>query len=112
MKRHKTKKEDLPTANRKVLSLLRHGMANAITVREIISLTGYKDQEIRRSVQELVVKFGYLIGTSNDREHPGFYLIESEDERDATVQNLRGRIKQIYKRMSTIRNGELSRIEE
>lgn len=103
----KTQKEDVPTANRIVLSLLRKGIANAITVREIISLTGYKNQEVRRLVQELVVTYKYKIGTSNESGRQGYYLIETEDERKATIRNLRGRMKHLYKRVKSLRDGDL-----
>jgi hypothetical protein len=106
---NKVKEKDLPTGHRKVLSLIRHGKANATTVKEILTLVGGTDKEIRKTVQELVVKYGFLIGTSNEIGMQGFYLIENEDERKAAIKNLRGRIRHLFRRVKALRKGDLEK---
>lgn len=100
-------KKDLPSWHRKVLSVIRYGKSNAITVKEIMALIGGSDQEIRKTVQELIVKYGCLVGTSNERDNQGFYVIETEEERKAAIKNLRGRMKHLHRRVTAIRKGEL-----
>lgn len=104
-------KKDLPEGHRKVLSLIPYGKGSAKTVKEIISALGGTDQEIRKTVQELVVQYGCPIGTSNERDSQGYYRITNEDERKATIRNLRSRMKHLHRRISAIRKGNWSEVE-
>lgn len=60
-----SKQTKLTERERKVLSLIGHGKENARTVKEIISVIGGFDEEIRAIVRRLIEKHGYLIGSSN-----------------------------------------------
>jgi hypothetical protein len=105
--RKRTNKKDLPYEYRRILSLLRKGKENTIIVKEIIQLTGYKDQFIRKCVSDLVNKHWWPVGTSNDYGSLGYYLMTKEDERESTYKNFRSRAKHIFKRSRVIKNVEL-----
>lgn len=90
--------EALPYEARRILSLLRPGQKNSMMVKEICRLTGYRDEFIRVMGRRLLMEFGWPIGTSNDLDTPGLYLMQSEDERKRTFRNLYGRARQIADR--------------
>lgn len=94
----RTKIEDLPLWERQVLSLIRHGKANSITVNEIISIIGGTDQSIRGTIRRLIEKHGYLIGSSNKKTNPGFYFPTSEEEKKEAVEKMTHRADDVYKR--------------
>ncbi|MGM2821367.1 hypothetical protein [Bacillus cereus group sp. Bce001] len=94
----RTKIEDLPLWERQVLSLIRHGKANSITVKEIITIIGGTDQSVRGTIRRLIEKHGYLIGSSNTKDTPGFYFPTSEEEKKEAVEKMLHRADDVYKR--------------
>lgn len=96
----RTKIEDLPLWERQVLSLIRHGKANSITVKEIISVIGGTDYQVRKTVNHLIQKHKYLIGTNNGMKHPGFFFPQTEEEKEEAVEKMFHRANEISNRAS------------
>jgi hypothetical protein len=95
-------KAELPEMHKLILSLIGVGKENARTVSYISKIVGLSSVNVREIVSELVVKYGYGIGTSNTKGSYGYYFISNEDERRETVRNLRSRASKILKRSKTI----------
>lgn len=108
MMEKEVKKEQLPDWHRKVLSVIRPGKSNAITVKSIISLVGGTDTSIRKTISDLVIKYNYKIAGSNDASCPGFYIIQNEEERQEAISNLVGRINQMAIRINALRDNSPS----
>lgn len=104
-----TTEKDLPTGHRKVLSVIPKGSDNAIQVNNIRSLAGMTSEtEVRQIVSKLVKDHGYMIAGSNERGKNGYYLIETEEERQKAVHNLMSRIREMSKRARVLRGGKVS----
>lgn len=98
------RKTTLTERENKILSLIRHGKENAITVKEIISLIGGTDEEIRAIVRRLIEKHGYLVGSSNGIGRSGYYRPETIEEKAEAVIKLEKRAAEILKRANIMRN--------
>jgi hypothetical protein len=92
--------ESLPAEHRKVLNLLGKGSVNPITVKNIVTLTGWNEQKIRAIVSEMTTKYGIPIGTGPT----GYFIIMDELEQEATYRNLRSRALKILRRARAIKN--------
>ncbi|RVP93682.1 hypothetical protein [Sinorhizobium meliloti] len=92
----------LPESYKQILSLIGQGKENAKTVSYISKLVGLPSTSVREIVSELVVKYGYGIGTSNTRYSSGYYFISNEREKEETTRNLRSRAMKILQRASVI----------
>lgn len=96
------KEKNLPEMYKKVLNLIPEGSAKPITVSDISKLTGIGNDSVREIVTKLIITYGYKIGTSNVIKNSGYYMIQTAEEREATVRNLRSRANQILKRARAI----------
>ncbi|WP_369901800.1 hypothetical protein [Bacillus manliponensis] len=97
------RKTMLTEREHKVLSLIRQGKENAITVKDIISVIGGNDEEIRGIVRRLIEKHGYLIGSSNHIGRSGYYRPETNEEKEEAVSKLEKRASEILKRANIMR---------
>ncbi|PGW22254.1 hypothetical protein COD88_28195 [Bacillus cereus] len=97
------RKTTLTERENKILSLIRHGKGNTITVKEIISVIGGTDEEIRSIVRRLIEKHGYLIGSSNHIGRSGYYRPETNEEKEEAVSKLEKRAAEILKRANIMR---------
>ena len=97
------RKTMLTEREHKVLSLIRQGKENAITVKDIISVIGGNDEEIRGIVWRLIEKHGYLIGSSNHIGRSGYYRPETNEEKEEAVSKLEKRASEILKRANIMR---------
>ncbi|MCM3405927.1 hypothetical protein [Cytobacillus oceanisediminis] len=93
---------EMPVFHKQILSLIGQGKENARTVSYISKLVGLSSTAVREIVSELVVKYGYGIGTSNTKHACGYYFITNDDEKRETVRNLRSRAMKILKRANVI----------
>ncbi|PEW14646.1 hypothetical protein CN440_03170 [Bacillus cereus] len=97
-------KTTLTERENKILSLIGQGKENAITVKEIISVIGGSDEEIRTIVRRLIEKHGYLIGSSNHIGRSGYYHPKTNEEKEEAVSKLEKRAAEILKRAKIMRN--------
>lgn len=97
------RKTTLTERENKVLSLIRQGKENAITVKDIISVIGGNDEEIRAIVRRLIEKHGYLIGSSNHIGRSGYYRPKTNEEKEEAVSKLEKRAAEILKRANIMR---------
>lgn len=95
----------------KVLSLIKQGKENAITVKDIISVIGGNDEEIRAIVRRLIEKHGYLIGSSNRIGRSGYYCPETNEEKEEAISKLEKRAAEILKRANIMRKLPLVNID-
>ncbi|MFD6507997.1 hypothetical protein [Bacillus sp. NPDC060175] len=97
------RKNTLTERENKVLSLIRQGKENAITVKDIISVIGGNNEEIRAIVRRLIEKHGYLIGSSNHIGRSGYYRPKTNEEKEEAVSKLEKRAGEILKRANIMR---------
>lgn len=97
---------NLPEYLRKVLAMIPDN-GRRVRVADIVKATNMTSTAVRDSVRELIFKYGYPIGTDNTKETPGYFIITTEEERAATVRNLRSRAKHILARARKIRDMDL-----
>ncbi|WP_218970644.1 hypothetical protein [Alkalihalobacterium alkalinitrilicum] len=97
--------DELPLEHRQVLSLLREGLENAITVNDIQKLTGISSVRIRQCVNQLIVKYGYIIGSSTKFKESGFFIPVTMSEEKLAITQLSSRVRKISEReKALIRN--------
>lgn len=99
------KEENLPELYKKVLVMIPKGSDKPVKVSEISKLTGIGSVTVREIVSKLRVTYGYKIGTSNEAGRSGYYIIETAEEKEATIRNLRSRAYKILKVANAIENG-------
>ena len=82
-----------------VLSILEYhqGQENAITSRALARTLCMSTRRVRQVIAGLV-KAGHLIGATVDGETGGYFLIETEEELEATRAILRARAGAIFER--------------
>lgn len=83
--------QELQLEHKQVLSVIRKGMTNAITCKDIQTLTGLSSVRIRQIVRDLIIKYGKVIGASNRTGMQGFYIPDGPNEELAAILNLRSR---------------------
>lgn len=88
-----------------VSALLLHGETNAVPMSYLTSITGQTPREIRRQVQ-LERQAGVCICINN---RDGYYLAETEAEREACARSMRRRAIEVYKTAQAIERAEVER---
>ena len=86
----------------RVADLLLHGAENAISRRDLMSMTGMSDRELRLKI-EAERRQGVPI--LSDNVH-GYFLPGDKSERDRCVRSLRSRAKEIERTATAIEGGE------
>lgn len=95
----KKQKDVLPYNYAIVASVLREGKDNAITTKDIMNFTGINDKRsIHEIIEQLIVKYGYCIGSSRSGFTKGYYLISSKDELKDTLLTYNAQIQSMLKR--------------
>lgn len=74
-------------AERTIGQLLLPGRARAISIRELTRLTGLEPRAIKEAVQGLRLRHRLRIGSARGKL-PGYYIIETAAEADATFTTL------------------------
>lgn len=93
------KKNSLPYNYKLVESVLREGKQSATTTRDILTLTGLKDQrQIHEIIEQLIMKYGYVIGASRKGKYRGYYLVSNQDELKDTLHSYNEQIQTMLKR--------------
>lgn len=88
-----------------ISALLLHGETNAVPMSYLTSITGQTPREIRRQVQ-LERQAGVCICINN---RDGYYLAETEAEREACARSMRRRALEVYKTSQAIERAEVER---
>jgi hypothetical protein len=105
------KKKNLPKHIRKVVELIPIGFERPRTVREISKLTGFSPTAVRTYVHTAIVTYEIPIGASNFKNKPGYYIIQTQEEKEKAINNLSSRIREMSKRVQALKripdNGQL-----
>lgn len=90
MKNQNKKEFALPERYLQLLAQLKPGKENSITVDKIISNTNgtFTRRDIFAIKHDLIMRYGYPIGSSREGTFKGFYLIENDNELVDTVRPL------------------------
>lgn len=96
---------DLPEPLRQVWGeICKHrGRSEAISLRDIADILGIEGRAIQIAVNSLVVDFGKPIGSTSDRERPGYYIPVDETEARRAYQSLVRRAVNILRRAHALR---------
>jgi hypothetical protein len=93
--------KNIPLTYQTLASVLREGKENCKTSKEIIKALGWNSNDSRRIfhiVEELITKYGYLIGSSRKGEHRGYYIISNFDEYLETMKTYNSQIQSMLNR--------------
>lgn len=91
--------ESLPFRYKTLASLLREGSQNAITSTDIMKLSGIDSKrDVMEIIEQLIMKYGYCIGTSRRGPNKGYYLITDPDELSKTLRTYNNQIQSMLKR--------------
>jgi hypothetical protein len=93
----------LPIEAEKLLRALRQarGMKNARPIRELAPLLDLGEREIKEAARTLVVEFGIpLVGSR--REHGGYYLAVTTEERVSAATTLKHEIRALARRVRAL----------
>jgi len=95
---------NLPTALRRLVEALNEGQDDALTSAELTRRLGREEDDatnpdLRRAVRTLIKDHGWPIGSCNG----GYYLIETNDELQSTLEDLRRRKRSIQDRIKELR---------
>lgn len=93
---------ELTDDERQILSLLRKGRANAISVRELTEATGLNEKKVRQTVRDLIMERWVLIGSAVHYP-PGYYLPETADEAITATKSMAHRGIMILMRVAKMR---------
>lgn len=99
----KTKKNNLPHKYKLVASVLREGKGKSITTNDIMKFTGIKNKrDVHEIIEQLVVKYGYVIGSSRKGHRRGYYLISNNDELKETLYTYNRQIQSMLNRYKAL----------
>lgn len=91
--------ESLPFRYKTLASLLRGGSQNAITSTDIMKLSGIDSKrDVMEIIEQLIMKYGYCIGTSRRGPNKGYYLITDPDELSKTLRTYNAQIQSMMDR--------------
>lgn len=98
----KTKKS-LPHKYRLVADVLGEGKQSAKTTKNIMQATGLKSKrDVMEIIERLIIKYGYIIGSSRQGEHKGYYLIQNKSELKETLFTFNNQIQSMLKRYKAL----------
>lgn len=95
--------DQLSKNEKEVVSLLHKGAESAIKANDIAKITGIKSRNVRDIIFSLITIEHYPIGSTRAFPNQGYYLITNEQEKNATVSVLESQIKNMEKRVSTLK---------
>lgn len=81
---------DLTHEETHILSLLRRGRENAISVKTLTASTNIPEVEVRAIVRHLIMEHGILIASIVSAP-PGFYIAQTSEEIQIATKSLRHR---------------------
>lgn len=81
-----------------------HGHKNPVSIEVLHRITNLSERATKLAVAELIVTHGVLIGASR-QEPVGYFMIESDEDREVGSGPLRGQIIQMLRRLRVI-NGK------
>lgn len=92
-------KKALPRNYALVASVLREGKENSITTTDIMRFTGIKDKRsIHEIIEQLILKYGFVIGSSRKGKYKGYYLISNKEELKETLYTYNAQIQSMINR--------------
>ena len=92
-----------PCGQWRISDLLPHGQANAVPLRLLVSMTGLDGRKIRLMIAQ-ERREGVPIVSDNSS---GYFLAETQVEREAFCQSMRHRAKEIMRAADAAERGEL-----
>lgn len=94
---------ELAKDERSVLRVLRHhqGRASAVGLMELSRLTGVPTRHVQDVVAHLVERHGVPIGSAV-KKPMGYFLIESQADREESLAQLMHRIRALAKRIAAL----------
>lgn len=92
-----------PCGQWRISDLLPHGQANAVPLRLLVSMTGLDGRKIRLMIAQ-ERREGVPIVSDNSS---GYFLAETQVEREAFCQSMRHRAKEIMRAADAVERGEL-----
>ena len=87
----------------RIADLLHPGAENAVSRRDLMTMTGYKDRELRRTIE---AERRQGIPILSDCQH-GYFLPGDPAERDRCVRSLRSRAEEIQRTADAIEGGHV-----
>ena len=93
----KTDIHKLPKDYQRLLNVLRDGIENAQSAKELEQILGFSGRQIGSMTADLVNNHGYVIGASRSNPH-GYYIIQEEDDLKATLLSLNNEANGIIQR--------------
>ena len=74
------KRNRLHEAEMAVLAILKKGRANAMTGKEIATITGYNSRLVSSAISDLVIRYGVPIIGVRVGIRSGYYIAETKEE--------------------------------
>ena len=96
------RKNRLQEAEMAVLAILKKGRANAMTGKEIATITGYKSRLIYSAISNLVIRYGVPIIGSRVGTRNGYYIAETKEELLEGLVSLKNQVKNEQKRLDVL----------
>ena len=96
---------EMTSEQRSVWNVLKHhsGKASAIRIRDLVRQCALPERKVRDIVTSLILVFHIRIGSTYSGRQPGYFVIESAEEAEATYEVLRGHALSILRRAAVIR---------
>lgn len=115
MEAQEIKKEpmsDMPFEHGLVYSLLREGIGNCTTSRDIERITHLSGTRVRQIMSELVIKYGHIVGAVNGVGKQGYFIPTNQDEERTAILNLRSRRLKVEKRERALINNIANKYQQ
>ncbi|MEB3642976.1 hypothetical protein [Streptococcus salivarius] len=96
------RKNRLQEAEMAVLAILKKGRANAMTGKEIATITGYKSRLIYSAISNLVIRYGVPIVGARVGIRNGYYIAETREELLEGLISLKNQVKNEQKRLDVL----------
>lgn len=103
--------KSLPGNYKAVASVIREGKQSATTTTDIMKLTGVKSKrDVHQIVEDLINKYGFIIGSSRNGKYRGYFYIANEDELKETLFTYNRQIQSMLNRHRKLKDNYLDKI--
>lgn len=98
--------KQLSERERNIVKLIPVGHEKAISMRKLANLTHLDERDVRNIVYHLVVDSDIPIGSSNEPDTGGYFIIKDRQDMEVAAKHIKPRAVAIYRRVRALEKME------